>query len=83
MRELLTENVGTKFPVEEEEEEKKSPDESMNISLKKLSSVDQTLMSDYQKLLLMAQTERRNSLNYGRSLSIYQKIIVSVPHSLL
>ena len=82
MRELLTENVGTKFPVEEEEE-KKSPDESMNISLKKLSSVDQTLMSDYQKLLLMAQTERRNSLNYGRSLSIYQKIIVSVPHSLL
>lgn len=83
MRELLTKNVGTKFPEEEEEEEKKSPNESMNISLKKLTSVDQTLMSDYQKLLLMAQTERRNSLNYGRSLSIYQKIIVSVPPSLL
>lgn len=80
MRELLTENAGTEFS---EEEEKKSPNESMNMSLKKLTSVDQTLMSDYQKLLLMAQTERRNSLNFGRSLSIYQKIIVSAPPSLL
>ena len=79
MLDLVTENAD----FSDEEEEKKSEEESKGMSLQKLTSVDPNLMSEYEKLRLMAQTERKNTLNYARSLSIYQKIIVSASIRLL